>query len=120
MRRAMKLIIGLVVAGSLVFGGPVAADTFRVKTTDNNRWNPDFRHITRGDRIKWINPARFDTVHNVKSYRRNWDFFETLSPGERTSKRFRREGEFRYRCTLHSELNDGVCTGMCGMIHVMN
>ena len=111
--------MGLAVAGSLVFGGPVAADTYRVKATDNDRWNPDFRHITRGDRITWINPERFDRVHDLKAYGGNWNKDVRLQPGERTRKTFRQNGTYKYRCEIHSDLDAGNCDGMCGVIHVM-
>jgi plastocyanin len=96
-----------------------SADTFRVKTTDNNRWNPDFKHIHKRDRIVWKNPARHNKVHNIKATSNNWNKFETLSPGEATRKRFRNTGTYKYRCTLHSNVNNGQCNGMCGIIHVV-
>jgi plastocyanin len=118
MKLVRLLLVGALAAGLLL--GPVAsADTFRVRATGNNRWDPNFRHIHKGDRIKWKNPARHDQVHNVKSRGNNWNKFETLSPGEATRKKFRRTGTFKYRCTLHSNVNDGQCNGMCGTIHVV-
>ncbi len=117
MRILRYLLVGAVVAG-LVLAPAAIADTFRVKATRNDTWNPDFRHIQRRDRIVWKNPARFNTVHNIKAYSNNWNKFERLSPGERTRKRFRRRGTYKYRCTLHSDMDNGQCTGMCGIIHV--
>jgi plastocyanin len=110
---ALALCVGLLAASA-------AADTKRVKATANDRWNPDFRHITPGDRIIWKNPARHDELHDLKSYGGNWNKDETLSPGESTRKRFRRTGTFKYRCVIHSNMSQGQCSGMCGVIHVAN
>nr|MBA2599946.1 hypothetical protein [Actinomycetota bacterium] len=41
-----------------------------------------------------------------------------LGSGERTAKRFRRAGTYRYRCARHSSIVDGACRGMCGIVHV--
>jgi plastocyanin len=120
MKRAVRTLILTAVAGALLLGPVAQADTFRVKTTDNNRWNPSFRHINPGDRIVWKNPARHNKVHNIKARGNNWNKFETLSPGEATRKRFRNTGTYKYRCTLHSNVNNGQCNGMCGIIHVAN
>jgi plastocyanin len=120
MKTGIKLLLVVAMAGALLFGAAAQADTFRVKTTNDNDWNPSFRHINPGDRIVWKNPARFDKVHNVKSRGNNWNFFETLSPGESTDKRFNNTGTYKYRCTLHSRVNNGRCRGMCGRIHVAN
>ena len=118
MLRIVKWSAALVMVCGLVFAPSALGDTFRVKATLGNDWTPDFRHITRGDRIVWKNPARHDRAHDVKAYGGNWRKYEFLSPGERTSKRFRRNGTYRYRCTLHSTVNNGNCNGMCGVIHV--
>jgi plastocyanin len=120
MKRALRGLIVISAAGALMLGPVAQADSFRVKTTNNRRWNPDFRHINPGDRIVWKNPARHDKVHNIKAYGNNWNKFETLSPGEATRKRFHNTGTYKYRCTLHSNRNDGNCNGMCGIIHVAN
>ena len=88
----------------------------RVKATSNRTWDPDFRHILKGDKIIWKNPTGID--HTVTAYRQNWDKNTRLDPDERTSKRFRKTGTFKYRCRIHSTLSDGECSGMCGEIHV--
>ena len=118
MFRMVKWGLAVALVGGLTFAPAALGDTFRVKTTDNNRWNPDFRHITRGDRIVWKNPESRNRTHDVKAYGNNWNKYEVLSPGEATRKRFRRNGTYKYRCTIHSSLNNGDCNGMCGVIHV--
>jgi plastocyanin len=116
--RVLRLLVVGAIGIGLLLTPAALADTRRVKATANDKWDPDFRHITKGDRIVWKNPARHDQVHNVKAYSNNWNKFETLSPGESTRKRFRRRGTYKYRCTLHSDLDNGQCSGMCGIIHV--
>ena len=118
MFRIIKRSVVAVMIAGVVLAPSALGDTFRVRATANDRWNPSFKHITRGDKIVWKNPAKHNTVHNVRAYSNNWNKSETLSPGERTGKRFKKNGTYKYRCTLHSNLNNGDCNGMCGVIHV--
>ena len=110
------------VALLLAFPGTSSGDTYRVRAAGSAgsfRWEPDFRHITKGNRVKWTNPT--DATHRVVAYRGRWDKNATIAPGETTAKRFRRTGRYLYRCTIagHSTLSaDGTCTGMCGEVHV--
>ena len=121
MKTTLKLIVSVALCAGLLLAPAAEADTLIVKATANDRWNPDFRHIAPGDRISWRNPARHDDLHDLKSYGGNWNKDETLSPGERTRKRFPNTGVYKYRCVIHSNLSNGNCTGsMCGVIHVMN
>ena len=116
MFKTLKRTVVAVMIAGVALAPSALGDTFRVRATDNNRWNPDFKHISRGDRIAWKNVD--STVHNIKAYSNNWNKYETLSPGEVTRKRFRNNGTYKYRCTIHSSLNNGDCNGMCGVIHV--
>ena len=117
MLKVVKRSFMVVVVAGIVLAPNALGDTFRVKATANDKWNPDFKHITRGDRIVWVNPARHDTVHNVIATSSNWNKSVTLSPGERTGKRFKKNGTYKYKCTIHSS---GKCGAgdMCGIIHV--
>lgn len=117
MLKTLKRGVMVATIAGLVFAPSALGDTFRVRATANNKWNPDFKHITRGDRIVWKNPARHNRVHNVVATSDNWNKSETLSPGESTRKRFRKNGTYKYRCTIHSQ---GKCgsNDMCGVIHV--
>jgi len=113
-------VTALLAAGALALSlsGTSLAAKQTVKATAANTWNPDYVHITKGDRVIWKNPARHNTPHDVWSYGGNWKKRVSLEPGERTAKRFKRKGSFKYRCRIHSSLNDGVCSGMCGRVHV--
>jgi plastocyanin len=120
MSNEWKLAIGSALALALLLT-PTAAigERFRIKATTNDTWDPDFRHIHKGDRIVWKNPADMGYQHDVKSYGGNWHKDRVvLDPGESTSKKFRHRGFFKFRCTIHSSLNNGKCDGMCGAVHV--
>lgn len=119
-RLVIALVLALGVLALLPASSPGA--TFRVRASGSPgtfAWDPDFRHITKGNRIKWTNPT--DYSHRVVAYKGAWSKETTIAPGESTTKRFRRAGSYKYRCTFpgHSTLSaDGTCSGMCGTIHV--
>lgn len=86
--------------------------------TESPRWEPLKRRISKGDRIVWKNPTNCD--HTVTAYSGRWSKSTALAPGEKTAKKFRRRGLYKFRCLTrgHSVLEDGVCTGMCGRVRV--
>lgn len=114
------IALGMVMA----FPGTSVGDTFRVRAIGSSptdfAWDPDFRHITKGNRVVWKNTTT--SRHRVVAYKGPWSKEATIGPGETTGKRFRRTGTYRYRCTVpsHSTLADGNCQGMCGTVHVTN
>jgi plastocyanin len=121
LRRALAiLVVGTIVGGVVAEAGVAWADTFRVRAyrTDSGawRWRPKHRYITNGDHIRWTNPT--SRRHNVTAYGGNWSYSRVLDPGEAVRRQFNTDGNFRYRCTIHSSLVDGVCSGQCGIIHV--
>lgn len=86
--------------------GPLGTAAQRVRMVDGNRFRPPTLTISRGTRVRWVNAD--NVSHTTTSNTGIWA--ATLSPGERFARRFRRAGEFDYRCTLH--------TGMIGTIVV--
>lgn len=123
-RRAVAtLVVGAVLAllPAGAWGGTFVVRAVKCAKTDANEWGrcwkPAFRHITKGNTIKWKNPASNDVSHTVTAYK-GFKKDVTIAPGEATTKRFRRTGVFKYRCRFHSQLADGECRGMCGTIHV--
>ena len=120
MSRRLRVMMLVVLSFSLLFTPAAHGDTYTIRATPSNSWNPDFQHITKGNRIKWKNPSTNVLDHVVKSYGSNWNKKVRLDPGEATRKRFRRSGVFKYRCTIHSSLSNGNCNGMCGVVHVTN
>lgn len=111
--------ISVVVAACLLVLGFPGTSLARevVKATTADRWNPDFVHASWGEKVIWKNPAWQGREHTVTAYGRNWSKDVFLDPGERTSKVFRKRGTYKYRCTLHSNLSNGNCSGMCGVVH---
>lgn len=67
----------------------------RVRMVDGNQFRPQRVTISRGTRVRWIN--RDNVSHTTTGG--TWD--ETLAPGERYARRFRRAGTFPYQCTIH-------------------
>ena len=82
---------------------------------NNQRWHPHRVDITTGTRVVW---RAVDTTHTVTSYSSNWSKNTTINAGERTSFTFNNTGTFKFRCTIHSTLSNGVCSGMCGKVVV--
>ena len=120
MTKKLRLVTLAVLCFGLLLSPAAHGDTYTIRATSTNSWNPDFRHITKGNRIRWRNPSTNFSDHVVKSYGNNWSKNVRLDPGEATRKRFRRTGAFKYRCTIHSTLSGGNCNGMCGVVHVTN
>jgi plastocyanin len=112
------LAVGLV--GAMLVLIPGVADAGRVKIkancTGGCHWAPSFKRVAKGTKIIWKNPT--NVFHDVKSYKGHWLRKRNLPPGARTHKRLRRHGVYFFRCTIHSTLVNGVCSGMCGKIKV--
>ncbi len=120
-RTISRLLVVAITAGLILIPASSLADTKRFRAAGQPgsfRWEPTVRRIFRRDRIVWKNPT--GTSHTVTAYRGRWSKNTLLSPGERTSKRFRRAGLYKFRCTIpgHSSLQDGRCSGMCGRVRV--
>lgn len=116
-KRTIAAVVGLAAALALtVLGGPSVAGRARIRATSSQTWSPDFKHVVPGTRVIWKNPT--SVTHNVTAYSSNWSKATTIPAGERTRKRFKKKGTFKYRCTIHSTLVNGDCNGMCGVVHV--
>ena len=118
--RWSRRIVAVFVGGAMLATIPTVslAETFRVRATDGNNWRPEHSYIGRGDTVKWSNPS--PRRHNIRSMNtaKNWSYFRRLPRNQSRSKRFTERGEYHYRCTIHSTVNNGDCDGMCGRIHV--
>ena len=121
-RRAFVTAVVVIAMSGMWAMPPSMAGSSRVKAAGSGskgwRWDPSSRTISKGDRIVWTNPT--GKRHTVTAYGGTWTKSTTLDSGERTAKRFRRRGTYRYRCMVsgHSAINDGRCVGMCGQIVV--
>ena len=118
--RTSLLVMGLSLALLVAVGGTALGAIRVVKTVDGNQWQPKTKSIARNDSIKWKNAD--NVTHNVKAIdlKKDWNFFETLSPGETVKRKFGKTGNYQYRCTLHSSVSGGQCNGMCGVIRVQS
>jgi plastocyanin len=125
-RTISRLLVVAITAGLILVPASSLADTRRFRAAGQPgsfRWDPTIRRIDRRDRIVWTNPT--GTSHTVTAYGRRWNKNTLLSPGEKTAKRFRRAGVYKFRCTInagtpaaHSTLQNGQCSGMCGKVRV--
>jgi plastocyanin len=104
----MKRTVVAFAVSLLVLGFPATSLAREVvKATGDDRWNPDFVHVSRGEKVVWKNPARHDDTHTVTATSNNWSKNVILDPGERTSKRFWKRGTYEFTCRLHGRM-DGV------------
>ncbi len=107
----------------LVIPATSLGDTYKVKATGSAgsyEWSPDSRHAPKGSKIVWRNKS--DAAHELAAYGGNWSFSKDLPKGDKISKKFKKVGTFKYRCTVpgHSSLAGSECNGMCGEILVHN
>lgn len=82
-----------------------------------SHWSPTTVRISTGDTIKW---KAVSGTHTVTAYGNNWTFNHGLATGQVEDRRFAHAGTFRFRCTIHSTLTNGQCSGMCGKVVVRN
>ena len=119
-KRRGSGVAALTLAVGLTLGTSGAADavTVGVRGVFNGSrfvWSPKVRDITRGTSVRW---RAVDGSHNVRSRGANWSYFRNLPLGTAVSRAFNIRGTFRYYCTIHGSVSNGVCTGMCGSIRV--
>ena len=79
-------------------------------------WLPATTNIARGGAVRW---RATSGNHVVKAYGGNWFYRQSLPQGTTTAPRtFNSRGRFRFFCTIHGSVTNGVCSGMCGKIVV--
>jgi plastocyanin len=98
------LAIALVVPSASAEEPLGTTETHRVRMVDGNTFRPGRITIARGDRVRWVNRA--SVTHTTTSNGGLWN--ETLQPGERFSRRFRRAGTFGYMCTIHAGMTGTI------------
>jgi plastocyanin len=119
-RRRGPVAVALAIACATILGtaGSAGAVTVGVRGIFNGTryvWSPKVREIVPGTTIRW---SAVDGSHNVKSRGSNWTFFRSVPVGTSVTRTFNRRGTFRYYCTIHGFVANGVCSGMCGRIVV--
>lgn len=115
----VKRTVAIVVVLMVVLGmtGVASAGTVTVKAgASGNHFSPSAKSVPKGTKVVWKNVSV--TKHTVTSYSKNWSKKTGLPAGSSTSFVFKTKGVYKYRCTLHSTLSGGVCSGMCGKITV--
>jgi plastocyanin len=90
----------------------VVAATIRGSGTT---WHPTHVSINAGQTVKW---KATNGNHTVHSYGGNWSFSHTLNDGTSRTHTFNSTGTFKFYCTIHGSVSGGVCSGMCGKVHV--
>ena len=125
--REMKLmlVLTLVAGATVLIGGqasPAGADLV-IKAKSGDRWAPKHPFIRRGKDgkavIKWKNPT--SRRHDIKSTNEGKDWFlkrTTLKKGDAKTKTFKANGNYYYRCTIHSVKDNGAFIGMVGIVHI--
>ncbi len=113
-KLSVALMLLVLAAGA---ASPATASNHTIVATDDNEWMPFRLRVKKGTTVVWKNPSTNSETHDVRAYGGTWNKDVYLEPGERTSKTFRKVGRYRYRCVLHSFMQDG-CNGMCGVVRV--
>ncbi len=116
---ARALVLGML--ASLLMVGPSASGAaVKIKakgTAGNYDFAPTFPHVAKGRKVKWVNTT--SVFHNLTFYDGRWDGKRFDLPGNGSfAKKPRKNGEYFYRCTIHSTFSSGNCNGMCGAFHV--
>jgi plastocyanin len=112
---AALVLSSLVLLGSAGVADAVTVGVRGIFNGSRYVWSPRVRTIAPGTTIRW---RAVDGTHNIRSRGSNWSFFRTLPQGTARIRTFNRRGTFRYLCTIHGNVVNGVCSGMCGRIVV--
>lgn len=116
--KARRSLVALVAGAALLLPIGISQAAPARIVADGRSWSPDFKHVTPGSTVVWKNPT--SRRHTLTAWGGSWSKDVTLRPGTRTSKTFRRAGQYPFRCKIHSTVSNGECNGMCGLIHVAN
>ena len=112
LKRWIVVLTALAVV--LAMTGVAEGGTVTVKVgASGNTFSPKTKSVPKGTRVVWKDQGG---THTVTAYSKNWSKNKTIAPGTRTSFTFSSPGTYKYRCTIHSTLTNGVCSGMCGVI----
>jgi plastocyanin len=116
-KRRMRWVpaIALVTALAIMPAASGATVIRGVSTSNGFRWKPKITNVSQGTKVVW---KAITGTHTVTAYSNNWSKNTTISAGEKTSFTFKKTGTFKFRCTFHSTLSGGKCSGMCGKVVV--
>jgi plastocyanin len=107
----------LITSGAITLLPQTPASAAALVKGIGTNWSPTRTNILRGGSVRW---KAVSGTHQVKAYGGNWTFqSHLLAPGQITLARtFGSRGTFRFFCTIHGSVTNGVCSGMCGKIVV--
>ena len=114
LKRFLVVLMALMVV--LAMTGMAEGGTVTVKVgASGSTFSPKSKSVPKGTKVVWKNVSG---SHTVTAYSKNWSKNTSLSGSKTTSFTFNKTGVYKYRCTIHSTLSSGVCSGMCGKITV--
>ena len=115
-RTAIALVtLSLVLMASAIAAEGAGSRATKVVRGVGTSWSPRIVRIDRGSTIRW---KAVSNSHTVTAYGGHWAFNRSLPNGSFVQHRFTTKGVFRFRCTIHSQLVNGKCQGMCGKVIV--
>jgi plastocyanin len=113
---ARRPFLALALASGLVLSFAGAASAREIVRATDNQFRPARVAVSVGEKVIWRNTG--NNPHTVTAYGRNWRKDSFIGPGDRTSRIFDRAGRYRYLCTIHGDVVDRQCVGMCGRVTV--
>jgi plastocyanin len=115
-RRLAATILAVVLLTAFAVQPANAAVVIKaVSTTTGFKWKPHKVSVAKGTKVVW---KAVSGTHTVTAYAGNWSKNTTIAQGTKTSFVFKKAGVYKFRCTIHSTLVNGVCSGMCGKVVV--
>ena len=117
-RRVRIRFAALLFAGALALSasGTALAGVDATIRGSATSWNPERVTIDPGDTVRWRSVSG---THTVTAFGGGWSKDTRITEGETTRKTFNSTGTFKFRCTIHSGLSSGNCSGMCGRVRVV-
>jgi plastocyanin len=116
--KRLKLLIPAVALVTMFAMAPAANSAVVIKGvsgTSGFHWKPKITNISAGTKVTW---KAITSSHTVTAYKGAWSKNTTINQGQSTSFTFNSSGVYKFRCTFHSTLSNGVCSGMCGKVVV--
>jgi plastocyanin len=116
--KRLKLLLPAIALVTVFAMAPAANSAVVIKgvsTSSGFRWKPKITTVATGTKVVW---KAVSGTHTVTAYKGSWSKNVTISQGQTTSFTFKNAGTYKFRCTFHSTLSNGVCSGMCGKVVV--
>jgi plastocyanin len=80
-----------------------------VKATGNLTFRPQTLNVNKGTKVVWKNTC--GCTHTVTATSSNWSKNSTIQSGDTTSFTFKRNGIYKYHCTIHAGMTGKVVVG---------